>query len=110
MVIIACEFGQRITNRYEEIDYQIKAFDWYLFPYEIQKMLPTILSTTQQPVELECFGSFTVVREFFKKVLVFNSIQVTLSHFDLIQMISIFSLQVIKAAFSYFMTIRKFIK
>lgn len=63
-----CEFGQRMTNAFEEIEDEIETFDWYFFPYELQRMLPMILMVTQQPVEIECFGSISSLREYFKKV------------------------------------------
>lgn len=46
----------------------IDALDWYIFPIEMQKMLPTILIEAQQLVALECFGSILCSREVFKQV------------------------------------------
>lgn len=63
-----CEFGQRLSNAFEEIDNEIETFDWYLFPYELKQMLPIILLMTQKPVEFECFGSISISRKYFKKV------------------------------------------
>lgn len=67
-VFIMCELGQRITDTFEETCDTILAFEWYLFPYEIQKVLPTLWIGTQQPVAFECFGGISAVRETFKKV------------------------------------------
>lgn len=67
-LLVSCEFGQRISNAFEEIDDEIELFDWYLFSYEMQRMLPLILLVTQQPVKIECFGSISIRREYFKKV------------------------------------------
>lgn len=63
-----CEFGQRLSDAFDEIDDEIEAFDWYSFTHELQQMLPTILMVTQQPVVIECFGSISGLRECFKKV------------------------------------------
>lgn len=67
-VFIMCELSQRITNSFEDMSDKIQSFEWYLFPREIQKILPINLIATQQPVVLECFGSVGALRETFKKV------------------------------------------
>ena len=63
-----CEVGQQIYNAFDEIDDEIEAFNWYLFPLKMRKMLPIILMVSQQPVQVDCFGSIFVLREAFKKV------------------------------------------
>ena len=68
VVLIICELGQRLTNAFEEICDTIENFDWYLFPLEIQQILPILLVGTQEPVVLECFGSISGTRDTFKKV------------------------------------------
>lgn len=64
----SCEFGQQFSDAFEEVNDKIEAFDWYLFPSELQRMLPMIMVVAQQPVELKCFGSISAVREISKKV------------------------------------------
>lgn len=66
-VFIACELSQRISNAFEDIHKHFDQFDWYLYPNEIQQMLPTILNMLQQPLELVCFGSFSSSRMSFQK-------------------------------------------
>ena len=68
VVFIACELGQRVNLAFVECSDMIDQFDWYLFPAEIQRLLPIILNFTQQPVEIKCFGSTTLDRETFKYV------------------------------------------
>lgn len=68
IVLVICEFGQRLSNAFDEIHYDIELSDWYLFPCDIQRMLPVILIVAHQPVELKCFGSISAVRENSKKV------------------------------------------
>lgn len=67
-MIIICEFGQQMSNGFDQIDVEIEAFDWYLFPDELRRMLPIILMETQQAVEFKCFGSISANRENLKKV------------------------------------------
>lgn len=63
-----CEFGQLMSNGFNRIDDEIKTFNWYLFPHQIQQMLLTILMDTQRSVEFKCFGSISATREYSKKV------------------------------------------
>lgn len=67
-VFIACELGQRMTDAFEEIEYTVDQFDWYLFPIEIQQMLLMTVANAQHPVSVECFASITCTREVFKNV------------------------------------------
>lgn len=67
-VFFACDLGQRVSDKWNEINSTIDQFDWYLFPNELKSILPTIIAIAQQPVELECFASFSLTREVFKKV------------------------------------------
>lgn len=67
-VFMITELGQRTTNVFSEIDDMICQWDWYSFPIELKRMLPTFLNVAQHPVEIPCFGSSTCSRETFKKV------------------------------------------
>lgn len=67
-VFIACELCEQTSKLFIEIDDIMCQLDWYHFPYEVQKMLPTILIMTQKPFEIECFGDITCSRDTFKKV------------------------------------------
>lgn len=68
LVSAICEFGQRMSDAFDEIEDGTQMFDWYLFPYEIQRMLPIILSSAQQPVALKCFGNVSAIRQNSKNV------------------------------------------
>lgn len=70
VVFVTSELGQRMTDAFNEIDFILSQLDWYLFPGEMQRMLPTIIADAQQPVELKCFGSIGCSREVFKNVSV----------------------------------------
>lgn len=68
-VYIICEIGERASEAFEEIDNGIGAiFDWYLFPPQIQKILPLLTMDAQQLVALQCFGSILCNRETFENV------------------------------------------
>lgn len=66
-LIGVCELGEKVSVKFHDINI---AFDlkWYLLPHKTQKMLPTIIIVTQQPVELCIFGSISSNRITFKEV------------------------------------------
>ena len=68
IVFAACELGQRFSNAFIEIDDLIGQHDWYLFPIDIQQMLPTVIINVQEAIEVKFFGSVACCREQFKKV------------------------------------------
>lgn len=67
-MFMICELGQRMNDAFDKIDSTIEKLDWYLFPNEIQRMVPTIMAIAQQPVTLRCFGSIVCTRDVFKDV------------------------------------------
>lgn len=67
-VFVACELGQRISNASIEINDVFDQFNWYLFPVEIQRILPTAILYVQQPIEVKFFGSSSCSREQAKRV------------------------------------------
>ena len=72
IVFAACEFGQRLSDAFDEINDIINQFNWYLFPIEIRKILPNFMINTQQPVVMKCFGCISCSRKQFKKVNLLN--------------------------------------
>lgn len=83
VMFICCELAQRISVAFDECSEMVDQLDWYLFPAKIQRMLPTILNFTQQPIEIKCFGSTACDRETFKSVSyeASQSIVLATSHF-----------------------------
>lgn len=71
-VLVCCECCQRSNQAYEECDNMIAQFDWYLFPSEVQRILPLILALTRQPFEVNVFVSVTGDRELFKYVCLYD--------------------------------------
>ena len=68
LLFAACELCQRATDTLNEIVDVIGQFDWYSFPYEIQRILPTMLIVAQKQTVMECFGSVSCCRESYQKV------------------------------------------
>lgn len=67
-VFMICELCQRSSDRYDELNDIIGQFEWYFLPAKIQRFLPMIIMSVQEPVSFECFGSITCDRETFKRV------------------------------------------
>lgn len=68
LVFLPCEIAERLSYAFDGINRKIDQFHWYLFSFEMKKMLPMILLNAQQPVSLNCFGSIQCNRETFKMV------------------------------------------
>lgn len=79
LLCFACELGERFRNLFEEIAVTIDQFNWYLFPFEMQRTLPIIILNVQQPVAIACFGSILCDRNSFKFV---SSIHRSSSFYD----------------------------
>lgn len=73
-IFLYCEFGERLMERFDEIEDEVFNWSWYKMPLNIQKMLPIIINGIQQPVGLTGFGGIRCTREAFQNVgfLVFN--------------------------------------
>lgn len=67
-----CEFGERLNkSSSEEINYTFEQSAWYLFPRDVQSVLPFLIMVAQKPVDLDVFGSISCSRITFKKVFNF---------------------------------------
>lgn len=67
-IFLFCEFGERLIDRFAEIDNEMFGWNWYKFPIGVQKILPLIMKGTQKPVKVEGFGNIQCARETFKIV------------------------------------------
>lgn len=65
---VACEFGELACELFDAIDQTIDGIDWYLYPWEVQRMLPTIMIRTKIGIKVKLFGTTTASRETFKQV------------------------------------------
>lgn len=63
-----CEMGEQMSSHFNKIDDIFSEMDWYLFPAATQRMMPTILMMTQQPVQFLGFGNIPASRDTFKNV------------------------------------------
>lgn len=66
--LMFCALGERLTSRYIRIDVEITNFIWYIFPLDVQKMLPILLNGTQDAIVLSGIGNVLCTHEAFKDV------------------------------------------
>lgn len=72
IVFFVCELSERIINAFGKINDIIEQFDWYLFPVQMQRIMPVIIINAHEPIAIEYFGSRSCSREDFKKVSLLN--------------------------------------
>lgn len=68
LISIYCEFGERVSIRFDRSYRAICQFKWYAFPMELKKSLLTVLIVAQQPYELRSFATCSCAREPLKNV------------------------------------------
>lgn len=68
LTFIPCELSGRITIAFLKVYDAVGRLKWYAFPIEIQKMLPIVLMSSEEPMALRCFGSILCGRDVFKQV------------------------------------------
>lgn len=69
-IFVFCELGINVTDRFNRIPDQIYDSEWYTFPMDIQRILPTVMVAAQQPLVLQGFANLKCTRESFKKVII----------------------------------------
>lgn len=67
-LVVPCELGQWFSKAFSEINDVVDQFNWYLFPIEVQRILPTVILYMQQPIEIEFFGKYSCNRQQCKRV------------------------------------------
>lgn len=70
VLLVSSELSHQNYQAFDDCHDVIQQFDWYLFPVEIQRLMPMIFNFTQEPVKVMCFGNIPCNRETFKYVSV----------------------------------------
>lgn len=68
LILAYCEFAEKVSMRFDEINDIIGQLEWHSFPHETQKMLTIIMQSTQKTVQFNGFGNISFSRETFKRV------------------------------------------
>lgn len=66
VVFIFCEFGEQIHSQFDEINDFICELDWFTFPLHIQRMMPMVFLSSQNPAKLSASGGIPCSRPTFK--------------------------------------------
>lgn len=66
---LICEFGERLSSKYEMFHKKLHECNWYSLPIEIQRMYLIFMAHTQQTPNISCYGNFTCTPNTFKKVI-----------------------------------------
>lgn len=53
LILFFCEFGHKLSHKFEDFGYEISQLDWYLFSIEIRKMLPFFIIVADRPLDLQ---------------------------------------------------------
>lgn len=68
LVILPCEIGQRLTDTFDEINFQFEQLRWYLLAIEIRRMVTTTMIFAQKSIIFECYGVLFCNRDQLKTV------------------------------------------
>lgn len=68
LLYFKCELGERLNNKFEQFNDAVNQCDWYLFPFEVQRMFITMVMNAQQSIRAHGFGNISSSRETFQKV------------------------------------------
>lgn len=68
LLYFKCELGERLNNKFEQFNDAVNQCDWYLFPFEVQRMFITMVMNAQQSIRVHGFGNISSSRETFQKV------------------------------------------
>lgn len=71
-IFFFCETGEHVTSQFDAINDEFYRSNWYAFPIEVQKMIPTILMCTQQKITINGFANLSLTRIYFKQVKVIS--------------------------------------
>lgn len=67
-IVFFCEFGHYVFHAFDELNMAIDQLDWFLFPAEIQKLLPILISGCQNTCCIKGYGDVQCIRDTSKRV------------------------------------------
>lgn len=66
--LLACEFGERVTNQFDQFKERFERCQWYELLIGMQRMYLIFLLDVQQPTIIQSYAGIAGTRETFKKV------------------------------------------
>lgn len=67
-MFLFCEMGENLNNQFSRVSDAIYSSSWYMFPRDLQRIIPTVMMAAQRPVTLQGFANLRCTRQAFKKV------------------------------------------
>ena len=68
IMFLYCEFGEMVTNQFNELNERFSKCNWYLLPIEMQRMFVIVMANTQRPAMIQGYANVVCTRESFKQV------------------------------------------
>lgn len=68
LVFLFCEFGEMVSDEFEEFNDELDQSDWYSFSVEMQRIFVILTINAQQSTYIKGFANVLCVRPTFKKV------------------------------------------
>lgn len=65
---VFCNLGETVGTGFDASYNLICQYEWYLFPANIQQILPIIMNAMQDEIHIDGFGNLSITRESFKRV------------------------------------------
>lgn len=104
-----CYFGDRVTQRFDDISDAIYLMAWHLIPLSTQRHLPMIISQAQKKVYVRGYAEIHSTRQIFMQVISGHlKLLITLNSFKCQFNANWFWFQIIKRKFFFVLLLRKF--
>lgn len=68
IIYFYCEWGEMVTHQFNVFHEVLNQCNWYSFPLDLQRMLVTFMSGTQQPALIRGYANIECTRDAFKNV------------------------------------------
>lgn len=68
MIFFFCILGEMVTNQFEMFNDELSQCNWYVLPFELQKIMIIVIVNAQRETVIRGFGNILCTRQTFKKV------------------------------------------
>lgn len=65
-----CNLGEDITSQFQTFSVELGQREWYLLPYEIQRLYCIVIANAQHPTNVRGYGNLLCTRDAVKRVSV----------------------------------------
>lgn len=68
-LFVFCYYGDEVTGKFKGLSVSMYKLNWHLYPIEIRRNMPLIMSIAQKPIYLRGFGRTECTREVFNRLI-----------------------------------------